>query len=109
MAMTKYVHLLRASLIILISDLFFPDSMLQLLHILNLDSPAPSGHKVAFLTLHVQTSPSFPYFSPASVSLALLKVTDLSPGSNLKTLAVRMYVNFIVPSKTLLIFNSLFH
>ena len=32
------------------------------------------------MTLHVQTSPSSPDFSPASVSSALLTPTDLSPG-----------------------------
>ena len=50
----------------------------QLLRTLNLNSPAPSAHKLAPLTLHAQISPSSPDFSLASVSSALLTPTDLS-------------------------------
>jgi pumilio RNA-binding family len=50
----------------------------QLLRTLNLNSPAPPPQKPA-IDLNVDTSPSSPDFSPASVSSALLTPTDLSP------------------------------
>ncbi|KAJ3500658.1 hypothetical protein NLJ89_g9698 [Agrocybe chaxingu] len=51
----------------------------QLLRTLNLNSPAPFIHRPSSLTVQVETSPSSPDFSPASVSSALLTPTDLSP------------------------------
>ncbi|KAF9550593.1 ARM repeat-containing protein [Agrocybe pediades] len=53
----------------------------QLLRTLNLNSPAPFAghHQASHLVLNVDTSPSSPDFSPASVSSALLTPTDLSP------------------------------
>lgn len=50
----------------------------QLLRTLNLNSPAPPPQKPA-IDLNVDTFPSSPDFSPASVSSALLTPTDLSP------------------------------
>ncbi|KAF8971874.1 armadillo-type protein [Flammula alnicola] len=62
----------------------------QLLRTLNLNSPAPFGYqKPSPLAMSVETSPSSPDFSPASVSSALLTPTDLSPTG--KTFDVKLH------------------
>ncbi|KAG7439377.1 ARM repeat-containing protein [Guyanagaster necrorhizus] len=51
----------------------------QLLRTLDLNSPDPFAHQKPTLNLSSETTPGSPYFSPASVSSALLTPTDLSP------------------------------
>jgi len=68
-----YICLLNLSV-----KLTFIQHVEQLLRTLNLNSPAPFN-KPSIFALNIETSPSSPDFSPASVSPALLTPTDLSP------------------------------
>lgn len=68
-----YICLLNLSV-----KLTFIQHVEQLLRTLNLNSPTPLN-KPSIFALNIESSPSSPDFSPASVSSALLTPTDLSP------------------------------